>query len=80
MVSHVHLIINSLPRNLPVIITIKGQSPTEHQVNNNPQAPQIDTLVIRSLQKNLRCHIAESSERLLASFSWTKGLRESEVN
>ena len=78
--SECNLLVDGLSADLFVIIGVEWQVSREHQVDDNTEGPAVDTFVVWLLKKDLRSHIAEGSEWLVASLSWTEGLTQTKVD
>ena len=68
----VDLLINRLPADLLVVLTIKRQMPSEHQIDYDSERPAVHTLVIWLLQQDLGSHVAQGAVRFSASLTWSK--------
>lgn len=63
-----------------VVLTVKGQMTTEHEIDNYTKGPTINGLVVRLLHQNLGSYVAEGSVGLRACFTWPKRFCQTEVN
>lgn len=63
------LLVDSLASDLFIILTVEGQVPAEHEVDDDAERPAVDAVVVVLLEKDLRGNVAKRAVWLSAGLT-----------
>ena len=76
----IDLLENCPATDLFVVLAVKGQMSSKHEIYDNSKGPAVHTFVIWLLKQNLWGHIAQGSIGLSTRLSWAEGARQTKID